>query len=132
MERQQTKSSLESYQSDENKKGRLTQKELIRSVFDTTNDKYTIREMKEACGLSYNATQKRMSDLLSDGYIIVYGQKIENKNNNSIFSINRNPQFFKVKKKTNFELLDIAISNILVEDLRDEILKEYTRLKEKN
>jgi len=97
--REQTESSLESYHDQGNKEVRLTHKQKIKIVFEDTNIYYTIREMQLKCGLPYNATQKRMSDLEKEDWLEIVGKKMEGTNSNSVYRINPNPYAAIIKKK---------------------------------
>ena len=91
-----TQASLQAFSDPENKQRRITHKQ---KCYDgLIGKKLTIRELAREIGLTYNQTQKRISELMEEQTISICGEKMEEGNDNSIFCINREPLLFQFKK----------------------------------
>lgn len=126
-----TPSSLATFYNVENQKTRTSHRKLILRLFEETNDKYTTREVSVVTGLSYNAAQKRISELLTDSLIKIEGSKEENNQFNSIYYINRTPKMFSERRKSKFDLLKQSLEKKLPEAYVKGVMREFNRLKKK-
>jgi len=84
-----TSAANKAYFNAENEERRETHKQMCLSGL--MGRKMTIRELSERIGLTYNQTQKRVSELLAEKRVLEFGEKIEGDNANTIFCINPEP-----------------------------------------
>lgn len=124
-----SKASLQTFTEPRNEVKRLRQIDIIYKMFNDTNDKYTIRQAATALNMSYNAVQKRISDLQKSDLLKVVDIVTENGHPNSVYMVNRNPQLFKAKKvSTKFELLEKAIFDVLKLKEGNEVITQFKKL----
>lgn len=123
-----TAASIIAFRDEANKAKRLTQKEKIKMYFNMFETKSTIREVSKVINLPYNSTQKRMSELHKEGFLIITETKIEKSNPNSVYAINKIPEILKQVKLSKFELLKKSVSKCVDSETFEAIMDEFKRM----
>ena len=108
-----SKASIEAFLKPVNAKTRWTHRMI--SFHALKGCELTIREIASKVRLPYNAVQKRISELLEDGLIVVCGHKEEGENTNSIFKVNPEPPKYSARKPTLYKWLSEMHPNIMHE-----------------
>jgi hypothetical protein len=106
-----TTASTKAYLDPENKERRKTHREIVKDSYFFAK---TIREASVESGLTYNQVQKRTSELLEYGEIMIVNEKMEEGNNNSVFIVTGNKKEV-VKKQSLKDFLKEHYPHILVE-----------------
>ena len=115
--------SLRAFNKPENKIKRQSHKEKIKTLFLKDGVMFTTREVQNLTGLNYSSAQKRISDLLNEGFLVYSGNKEEYGNSVSIWSRSTNQlSIIPQKKKSRFEIL----KDVLKDKLSEEQIKSIT------
>jgi len=123
-----TKSQVKTLKDKDNEVVRLSTKEKVYSFYKENREGYTIREAAKLMGLPYRVVQPRTSELIKSTLLIECGERIENKQPNSILKINRTPNLFGYGNKSKFQLLKMAVEKCTELHVREAILDEFERL----
>lgn len=129
MKRELQETSLLAYRKPQNKATRRSNKSLIRDFFAKHPQKsYTIRQVSRLVGLTYSATQKRISDLKSEGCIQLVGKREEAGNYCGTYQLISGQQaLFESRPKSRFELLKEALQDIADSNTYQRALQIFER-----
>ena len=125
-----SKAQLKTYHDKVNQVVRMSIREQVYGFFKMHLDRaFTIREAAKVLKKEYRVVQPRVSELVKSQLLKEDGVKHENGQTVTRFTLNRTPPLFPKEKKTELILLKEAMDNVLSEETRREVFKEFEYLK---